>query len=112
MKTLMFLILIILSGELMAQTDTTKVSYQRQIDHIQYNLDKYHSEKMTSYAAGALSAVCFVASALTVDEQTSVTLLCIGAASSLVGTVIRIDSEKWIKKASVRIVPGKLTINF
>jgi hypothetical protein len=114
MKKLLFVLLLMLPLSIKAQTDSLNIKrdYQMQIDNIQDNLYNYHAEKMTSYLFGGMSSLMFVGAAMSMNSDTQMILLSVGAAFSITGTIIRIDSEKWIKRASIRITPSRLTINF
>ena len=111
MKKLLFVLLLMLSSLIVtAQTDS--LNYQLQIDNIQSNLSHYHSERMITDVLYGVSSALIVGSYYVPTTDSQTLMLCFSAVIGITSTVILIDSEKWIKRASIRITPGKLTINF
>lgn len=84
-------------------TDITKIEdkYKYEIDHIRYCAGKYRNEIMTGYAFSFAGAVA-TGSAIFMDNSDDIKLVTVvGFGLGLIGTILIIDSNKWMKKISV-----------
>ena len=121
MKTCLFVLLIIIYASFVSGQNRFKVEFKKadvafsakedtlavkslmyrqlsgEIEHLRYCMGKYHKQKMTGYYFG-FSAIGIGACGVAVDEPS---VLIGSGVLGLVGLIISVDSEKWLKKASL-----------
>ncbi len=104
------LIFALFCGKLNAQSNFDTVSVSDELNHLKkcmYQYSKQHTIGATVAIAGVgISAISFVAA----NNQN--TLLAIGGAACLIGTVIMFDSNKWFKRASMNIGANGLSVRY
>lgn len=86
-------------------SDITKIEdkYKYEIDYIRYCTGKYRSEIMTGYAF-SLAGTALITSTyfMETDKPKNLTMMNkIGYGLGLIGTILIIDSNKWMKKINV-----------
>jgi len=81
-------------------TDITKVDdkYKYEIDHIRYCAGKYNQQIMTGYLLSITGSVVVGGGSFTDKPKVP---LAIGAGLSLIGGILIIDGQKWMKKISI-----------
>lgn len=89
-------------------TDNTRIAdnYKYEIDHIRYCTGKYRNEIMTGYVfsfvgMASMSAPLYIKTKTNEDADNVKLVGGIGFGISLVGLIIIIDSNKWMKRINV-----------
>jgi len=85
-----------LANETLSLTDIDKYKYE--IDHLRYCVGRYGRQKSLAYSLQLIGAGVI---AIGVSDEEKLPLAYIGGGLSLIGLVIQIDAEKWMKKAYV-----------
>lgn len=85
------------------------VNMDKRLNTIQYNLLEYHQEVQMSFIFGGLSiGLGMLSTAIPIEENEGISgieakrfMYILSGMSALAGTVLYIDSYKWIKRASI-----------
>lgn len=125
MKTFIFLFFLFSSLGLLAQEKQVQnfkavinqdSILKADLQNIQSCLASYHLERKRAYCLGIFSFACVaMGTAALYHPETEIGAYVaygISAASSIGAMILFIDAEKWLKRASISVSPGKLTINF
>lgn len=118
-KLILIALLSIFSLNLLCQTDRIitrrdTVVFKTDIEKVQYCLGEYYHERETGLILTMLGTSIAIVSSIAIvnNEQARKGGIIAGSVIGIVGLGITIDSDKWIKRSSISISPGKLTLNF
>ena len=106
-----------LCASLSGQEKEDSLSYDAIIKDIQFNLGEYHNERQTAYCLASFALFCSAAGttlALLNNEERVGPVVAFGLSgiTFVASYFIFVDSEKWLKRASITISPTSLKINF
>lgn len=104
----------LLSASVMAQLINANDSLSSDIKAIKENLAKYCGQRQTGIvlALGGGSVALVSHLAIVNSAQAKKVAVIAGCLAGIAGVCITIDADKWIRRASLGISPGKLTLNF
>lgn len=108
MKKLMFILLLMLpvcafsQTESMNMSDTSMVAKKYELDYMRYCLKNYYKQRqigITLVASG--TTVSMLSLGLIDPEKNQKEIALIGGGVALIGSLIMLDADKWIKHASI-----------
>jgi len=88
--------------------------FQEQIDNIQLNLSKYRKERQTGALMGFGAVATGVTAFVLYDKNYEVSQAFSAAAliTGVASVIFYLDAEKYLKRASIKISPVGLKVNF
>jgi hypothetical protein len=119
--TLLLMCCFICNGLTFAQDDlyysNTKavkdtITIGNDLENIKYCLAKYHDQRMTGLAVSLSSGLFGGVSYALNDNSIAKPLLVLSGLLGITSAIIYIDSEKWLKRASLSVSPGGFKITF
>lgn len=98
----------------MKSTSSDSILIKSDVDNIRYCLGNYYKQRqiglITSFSGASIGLIS--AFALNETSNAQVIGLAFSGIIGLTGTIMILDSEKWLKNASIQISPGSIKFKF
>lgn len=86
---------------------------ENEIKAIKYNLGNYNKQHRTAFLLEGLAlGTISIAAAFEGDTESQQVIYITSGIIALTGAVIYIDANKWMKRASIEILPGGVKLKF
>lgn len=91
--------------------DTTMTVKNYEIQHIRECLQRYQNERLLAYSVTGIGIAAILINAKMTDDSKGYKYgNIIGGAIIGIGGLIFIDSEKWLRRAAIKPIPGGIAI--
>lgn len=114
LSTLVFLFCLAANGQRIdvQKTDTTKTAKSYEVEFIRDCLWHYQKQHNLSYMLSTIGTGIILINLNMTDNPKSLKYSNIaGGALMAIGAMLFIDAEKWMRKASIKPIPGGIAIN-
>jgi len=111
MKRMILLSLLFVCFDLQSQTIQV-YSDSLQIVNIQKNLNKYCEIRKEAFMLEALAVTAGIIGSVNYDSKIGPVLVIASGILGVSSWIAILSAEKHLKRASIRVSPGKLTVNF